>query len=257
MRLSIIQSSLVWENPDANRRQFATKIAPLRGQTDLVVLPEMFTSGFSMNTEALAEEMTGPTVTWLREQAALLNSAVTGSFICRDGGACYNRLVWAYPDGRVASYDKRHLFGLAGETAYYTAGHTRLTVEWLGWRICPLVCYDLRFPVWSRNKATVDYDLLLYVANWPARRAHHWRGLLTARAIENQAYVAGVNIVGTDGAGLEYSGDSAVIDYAGLQLVQISGQEGIFTAKLSMDALEQYRQQLPFLGDADVFELHI
>jgi omega-amidase len=247
MRLTILQTSLHWENADANRNLLAEKLAPLHGATDLVVLPEMFTTGFSMNAAALAEPMDGPTVDWLQRQAAQLGAAVTGSFICRENGVCYNRLVWVFPDGRVQTYDKHHLFALAGEDRHYGAGARQLDVEWQGWNIRPLICYDLRFPEWARNHGAA-YDVLIYVANWPARRAHHWRALLAARAIENQCYVAGVNIVGTDGAGLDYTGDSSLIDYAGNVLCQLSGQEGWFTGVLSYEALAAYRRQLPFLA---------
>ncbi len=258
MRVTVIQSNLHWENPGANRAIFAEKLAPLAGHTDLVILPEMFTTGFSMNASMLAEPMDGPTVQWLREQAARTAAAVTGSFICREAGNFYNRLVFMRPDGQLDIYNKRHLFGLAKEHETYTPGNARRIVEWQGWKICLLVCYDLRFPVWSRNLAageTGRYDLLLYVANWPERRGHHWRALLPARAIENQCYIAAVNIVGKDGNGHEYSGDSAIIDFSGRKICQISGQEGLFTAKLSLEELQQFRRQLPFLEDADSFQL--
>ena len=277
MRVSLVQTTLHWENPVANREMLGRTLAALRGHTDLVVLPEMFTTGFTMNAAALAEPMDGPTVEWLRTLARDLDAAVTGSFICLPTEASakediststdatadtyFNRLVWMYPDGRCEVYDKRHLFGLAGENLSYTAGKKRLVVEWLGWRICPLICYDLRFPVWSRNRASganpekkSAYDLLIFVANWPERRSHHWRSLLVARAIENQAFTIGVNVVGKDGNGYEYLGDSALIDFAGQPVVQISRQEGVFTAKLSMEDLSNYRQQLPFLSDSDYFE---
>lgn len=276
MRLTIVQSELAWENAAANRNMFARKIAPLAGQTDLVVLPEMFTTGFSMNASALAEPMDGPTVQWMGEQAAKTGAAVTGSFICTENRQYFNRLVFMRPDGTYDLYDKRHLFTLAGEHEFYTPGNKQIVADWMGWRIRPLVCYDLRFPVWSRNAAPHDSgnlpsgttdsgasgqaktgsaDLYLYVANWPGRRAHHWRTLLAARAIENQAFVAGVNIVGKDGNGYEYVGDSAIIDFSGQPFVQISGQEGAHTTELSLDSLRQYRQQLPFLQDGDVFQL--
>jgi omega-amidase len=262
MRLSILQTKLSWENPSANREMFSQKLAPLRGHTDIIVLPEMFTTGFSMNAAALAEPMEGPTVQWLETTAKNLGAAVVGSFICVENGRFYNRLVFMRPDGNFDFYDKKHLFTLAGEQAHFSPGKKRLTLEWKGWRICPLICYDLRFPVWSRNTPgslanglQPLYDLLIYVANWPARRAHHWRGLLNARAIENQAFVAGVNICGSDGNGLEYTGDSAVIDFSGQPLAQISGGEGLFTAELSLEDLGHYRQQLPFLQDADAFAL--
>ena len=267
MRLTILQTALSWENADDNRAMFSRKLTPLRGQTDLVLLPEMFTTGFFMNAKTLAEPMDGPTVRWLREQAAATGAALAGSFICRENDRHFNRLVFMRPDGTFEYYDKRHLFTLAGEHEHYTAGNKQLVAEWRGWRIRPLVCYDLRFPVWSRNAATsplsaeeepaagATYDLLLYVANWPARRGHHWRSLLAARAIENQAFVAGVNIVGKDGNGHEYTGDSAVIDFSGQQIVGISGKEGVFTTELLMEDLQQYRRQLPFLEDADIFQL--
>jgi len=262
MRISIVQSALSWENPAANRAMFSEKIAGLRGKTDLVVLPEMFTTGFSMNTALLAEPMDGPTMLWLQNEASVLGAAIVGSFICADGGKYHNRLVFMRPDGRFEVYDKKHLFSLAGEQEHFAPGKKRVTVEWMGWRICPLICYDLRFPAWSRNSpgSFVSgleplYDLLIYVANWPSRRAHHWRSLLTARAIENQAFVAGANIVGTDGTGLEYEGDSAVIDFGGAPYFQISGREDVLTTELSLDNLQQYRRQLPFLQDADVFQL--
>jgi len=263
MRVSIVQSTLAWENPDQNRVDFAQKLAPLAGQTDLVVLPEMFTTGFSMQAGKLAETMDGPTMQWLAAQASALDAAVTGSFICSEEGHYFNRLIFMRPDGSFHTYDKKHLFGLAGEHERYKAGKKRLTTEWKGWRICPLVCYDLRFPAWSRNTigglATgfqQHYDLLLYVANWPARRAHHWSTLLAARAIENQAFTIGVNMIGTDGNGLDYSGDSTIIDFGGEVICQISGQEDVVTAELSLANQQHYRQQLPFLQDADIFTLH-
>lgn len=256
MRLTIVQTALHWEDAGANRAAFSKKLAPLTGQTDLIVLPEMFTTGFSMNASALAEPMDGPTVTWMREQAERLGAAITGSFICREDDRFHNRLVFMRPGGQADVYDKRHLFTLADEHKTYTPGQERIIIEWKGWRICPLVCYDLRFPVWSRNSnGDAAYDLLLYVANWPSRRSHHWRALLPARAIENQCYVAGVNITGTDGTGLEYTGDSAIVDYSGQILGQISRQEAHFTAELLLEDSRQFRQQLPFLSDADSFKL--
>ena len=263
MRVSIVQSTLVWENPDQNRDHFDQKLASLAGLTDLVVLPEMFSTGFSMQAEKLAEPMDGPNMRWLAEQARTLQAAVTGSFICSEAGQFFNRLIFMRPDGSFDTYDKKHLFTLAGEHEHYTPGKMRLTTEWKGWRICPLICYDLRFPAWSRNHVddslTHDrqpYDLLLYVANWPIRRAHHWRTLLAARAIENQSFTIGVNIFGTDGNGLEYSGDSTVIDFGGQVICQISGQEDVTTTELSLADQQHYRQQLPFLQDADFFSLH-
>ena len=255
MRITLVQSALFWQNAEANRQQFSEKLSGLQGETDLVILPEMFTTGFSMDVAGLAEPMDGPSVQWMKATAAALDAALTGSFICAENDRFYNRLVFCYPDGRLEFYDKKHLFGLAGEHEYFASHNKKLVLEWKGFRICPLICYDLRFPVWSRNVLSQPYDLLLYVASWPVRRSHHWRSLLVARAIENQSFVAGVNRVGSDGTGLEYSGDSALIDFSGQQLVQVSGQETLVTSSISLQQLQQYREQLPFLADADPFEL--
>jgi omega-amidase len=262
MRISIVQSELHWEDPAANRNMFTAKLSVLRHATDLVVLPEMFSTGFTNHVEPLAEPMEGPTMKWLYDTAQNLDAAVTGSFICEVEGNYYNRLIFMRPDGQFEFYDKKHLFSLSGENEYFMSGRKRITVTWRGWQICPMICYDLRFPAWSRNTAgnfvsghKPYYDLLLFVANWPNKRAHHWKTLLAARAIENQAFVVGVNIVGTDGNGFEYSGDSTVIDYAGHSRVQISdGHADIVTIELSLQDLQGYRKQLPFLADADVFE---
>lgn len=253
MRIALVQTELAWEQPAQNRRQLAEKLTALIGQADLILLPEMFTTGFSMNAAALAEPMDGPTAVWMTQQADRTGAALVGSFICREHEHFYNRLLWVFPDGRMEYYDKRHLFALAGEDQVYTAGNKKLIINWAGFRVLPLVCYDLRFPVWSRYTPEAAYDLLLYVANWPSRRSQHWKSLLPARAIENQSFVAALNIVGQDGAGLEYQGDSAVIDFSGHPIVQISGQESVVVAKLSLDSLQRYRQQLPFLSDADAF----
>jgi omega-amidase len=254
MRISLIQSALTWESPDANRQHFEKVLTPLLGKTDLVVLPEMFTTGFSMNAETLGEPMNGITVAWMRGQAHRLGAAVAGSFICREGDRYYNRFIFMRPDFRHICYDKRHLFSLAGEDRHFTPGHEQVIVSWGGFRIRLMVCYDLRFPVWSRG---ADADLLLYVANWPERRGLHWRTLLQARAIENQAYVAGVNIVGTDGNGLDYAGDSQIIDPSGRILAQLSYCESVVSADLSLEQLQAYRQQLPFLSDSDHFQLNL
>jgi len=251
MRVTLVQTALVWENPDANRQQLAEKLRPLSGQTDLVLLPEMFTTGFSMHAAALAETMNGSTVHWMQEQAAYLNAAVCGSFICKAQNAFYNRLLFVQPDGTCYIYNKKHLFKLAGEHEHYTPGEETIHIDWHGWRIRPQVCYDLRFPEWSRNDPQSPYDLLVYVANWPEKRAHHWRSLLTARAIENQAYVAGLNIVGTDGNGHAYVGDSTVVDFNGQNLLCVHGQEMVATTTLHKVPLAEYRTKLPFLTDFD------
>ena len=234
---------------------FSERLSGLAGRTDLVILPEMFTTGFSMAAPTLAEGMDGAAMQWLREKAAELGAVVTGSFIAKENGHFFNRLVWMQPDGNFSFYDKRHLFTLAGEQHTYTPGDKMLTINLKSWKICPLICYDLRFPVWSRN--TEGYDLLIYVANWPEARSHHWKQLLIARAIENQAYVAGVNRSGTDGNGFNYSGDTSVIDFSGKTLYQVTGREEVSTLELSRGQLSDYRKKLPFLADRDEFEIFI
>jgi len=254
LRITTVQSSLHWENIDANLERFSEKLAGLQNQTDLVVLPEMFTTGFSMNAQQLAETMDGKTMQWMASKAAETGAVITGSFIAREKGAFYNRLIWMRPDGTFDTYDKRHLFRLAKEDDFYKAGKKRLVTTWKGWKICPLICYDLRFPVWSRN--TEAYDLLIYVANFPERRSKAWKNLLLARAIENQAFTVGVNRVGTDGKDIFYSGDTSVIDYAGHILYRASQVEAVFSTKISLSDLKTFRKRLAFLADSDDFELH-
>lgn len=253
LRVTLVQCELAWHDPDANRHRLARHFRGLAGHTDLIMLPEMFSTGFSMDATALAEDMDGPTVGWMREEAAAMGAAITGSLIIRDGGNHYNRLVWARPDGSLAHYDKRHLFRMAAEHEHFGAGRSRLIVELKGWRVCPMVCYDLRFPVWSRSRG--DYDLLLYVANWPARRAHAWSALLRARAIENLSYVAGVNRIGKDGNGATYAGDSVALDFLGQALSSEGGGDRVETAVLDMESLRSYRTCFPAHLDADEFEL--
>ena len=250
LRVSLIQTDLVWNDPTANRARFTTKLAALAGRTDLVILPEMFTTGFSMDVAERAEAHPGPTLTWLREQSASLDAAVVGSVMVRDGADYRNRLYWAEPGGRALHYDKKFLFKTAGEHEHYTPGTETLTVAYRGWKIRPLVCYDLRFPEWSRNDPADPYDLLLYVASWPAPRAYDWRTLLAARAIENQAYVAAVNRVGEDGAGLRYRGDSTIIDPGPRsRLVSLAEAPATVTVLLELDGLRALRRRLPFLAD--------
>ena len=232
---------------------FTGMLEPLAGQTDLVILPEMFTTGFSMNASALAEGMNGRTMYWLKAQAQKLDAVVTASFIALEKDRYFNRLVWMKPDGSYECYDKRHLFTLAGEQEVYQPGQKRLVTTWRGWKICPLICYDLRFPVWSRNNE--NFDLLIYTANWPERRNFHWKQLLIARAIENQCFVAGVNRVGKDGLDFSYTGDTAVIDFSGKTHYQLSDTEGVFTLVLSLEDLQSYRKNLQFLADQDKFEI--
>lgn len=256
--VSLVQTDLHWHDPEANRASLAGQLADALagpGRTDLVVLPEMFTTGFSMEAAAQAEPGEGRTLAWLREQAARYDAVVTGSVLLTEGGRYYNRLLWVRPDGSYSAYNKRHLFRLAGEHEVYTAGTARLLEEWRGWRILPLVCYDLRFPVWSRNTPAAPYDLLLYVANWPHARRNAWNVLLQARAIENLAYVAGVNRIGADGLGQPYSGSSALLDMRGDYLAQAGGLPTVLTRRLRRHPLLELRQQLPALLDADEFEL--
>ena len=266
LRISLAQGNTRWHDPAGNRDYYGALIAPLRGATDLVLLPETFTSGFSNDAIDSAETMDGPTVAWIREQARVLDAAVCGSVQLRAPDASgamrvYNRLLWATPDGALAHYDKRHLFRYAGEHERYAAGRERLVVEWKAWRINPLVCYDLRFPVFARNRHDVeragqpDFDLQVYVANWPAARAYPWQTLLRARAIENLCFVAGLNRVGTDGNGLAYAGDSAVIDFLGQPLVEAHGTEGVTTATLVVADLAAHRARFPAMLDGDRFRL--
>ncbi|TWT23587.1 amidohydrolase [Luteimonas marina] len=261
LRISLVQGATLWHDPAGNRDYYGDLVAPLRGITDVVLLPETFTSGFSNDAIGSAETMDGATVEWMRTQAQALDAAVCGSVQLRVGDGVFNRLLWATPDGGLRHYDKRHLFRYAREHERYAAGRERLTVEWKGWRICPLVCYDLRFPVYSRNRFDVerpgalDYDLLLYVANWPAARAYPWKTLLRARAIENLCYVAGLNRVGSDGNGLHYAGDSAVIDFLGHPVSECSDEEVVVTTTLQADELAAHRARFPAMLDGDAFEL--
>ena len=264
LRVSLIQGATRWHDPSGNRDYYAKLLAPLRGQTDLCLLPETFTSGFSNEAIHNAETMEGPTLDWIRAQAKSLDAAVTGSVQLRvdegDSKKVYNRLLFATPDGNVRHYDKRHLFRYAGEHERYAGGNNRLIVEWKGWRIFPLVCYDLRFPIWSRNRVDAstkkfDYDLILFVANWPSARSYAWQTLLRARAIENLSYCAGLNRVGTDGNNLQYSGDSAVLDFLGQPMIELGAQEQVATATLAYDALTAHRERFPAWMDADEFRL--
>ena len=261
LRVSLVQGATRWHDPAGNREYYGDLIASLHGLTDVVLLPETFTSGFSNDAIGDAETMDGPTVAWIRAQAKRLDAVVCGSAQLRDGGDVFNRLLWATPDGGLQWYDKRHLFRYAKEHERYAAGRERLTVEWKGWRICPLVCYDLRFPVFSRNRYDVeragglDYDLLLYVANWPSARAYPWKTLLRARAIENLCYVAGLNRVGSDGNGLHYSGDSAVIDFLGHPVSECTDEEVVVTTTLQASELAAHRARFPAMLDGDAFEL--
>ena len=256
--VSLVQTDLHWHEPAANRAALQEQLAAALhgpGLTDLIVLPEMFTTGFSMDAVAQAEPSDGPTLAWLREQAARYDAVVTGSVMVSEAGHYYNRLLWVRPDGSYSAYNKRHLFRMAGEHQVYTAGTEHLIEEWRGWRIQPLVCYDLRFPVWSRNPADEPFDLLLYVASWPHARIQAWKVLLQARAIENLVYTVGVNRIGTDGLGVEYSGHTMLIDPRGDYLAQAGSMPTILTRRLMRHPLREIREQLSALSDADVFEL--
>lgn len=254
LRVTLVQHPLAWEDPDDNRRQFEELLGAHRPQTDLVLLPEMFTTGFSMNALANAEEPDGPTSEWMQRMAAEHDCAIAGSVAIGDADGVFNRLLFATPE-RIEFYDKRHLFRMAGEHKRYAIGQERVLLEWRGWRIKPEVCYDLRFPVFSRNRG--DYDLLFYVANWPAPRAHHWRSLLMARAIENLACVVGVNRIGSDANGRDYQGDSLAIDANGVLLADLQNRDTLETVSFSGEALGKYREGFPAYLDADEFGLQL
>lgn len=255
MNITLIQSQLHWEDPIANRKMFDEKIRAIGTATDLIILPEMFTTGFTMSAESLAEEAgNSDTLSWMKQWAAHCNCAITGSVIIKDDGMFFNRLFFVQADGTVHAYDKKHTFTLAGEHKVYTAGTQRIVIDYKGWKICPLICYDLRFPVWARN--TVAYDVLLYVANWPDKRVSAWDALLKARAIENMSYCVGVNRVGFDGNDHLYTGHSAVYDVLGEQISNEDFEnESIETLTLSKTHILKNREHLQFLRDRDSFSL--
>lgn len=252
---ALVQCPLRWHDAAANREAIERRLDALGSPVDLVVLPEMFTTGFTMKPGEVAEPPGGATERWLQALSRRLNAAVTGSHVCIDAGHHYNRLLWVMPDGAVTHYDKRHLFRMAGEHEQYAAGRRPRTVEWRGLRFALQVCYDLRFPVWSRRRPGFDYDALVYVANWPAPRRTAWRALLVARAIENQACVLGVNRIGEDAQGLAYAGDSLAVDPRGDLLVDAGDRDGVFLATLDAAALHQFRDRFPAHLDADRFTL--
>lgn len=256
LKIAFIQANLEWEDIDANLNMFSEKISEIGAENDLIILPEMFSTGFSMNAENLAEETHGKTLSWMQDHAKSLDAAITGSVIIQEDTNYYNRLFFVFPDGNYKIYDKRHTFTLAKEDLTYTAGTERLIVVYKGWKICPLVCYDLRFPVWARN--TEDYDLLLYVANWPEKRVNAWDALLKARAIENMSYCIGLNRTGEDGDGYVYNGHSAAYDMLGKELTPLNRSEE-FTAEITIDKndLQEIREKLKFLQDRDKFSLNL
>jgi predicted amidohydrolase len=244
LRLTMVQTDIIWENPVANRNHLTSLVEPLRGTTDLIVLPEMFTTGFTLNGQNLAESMDGDTVEWMAQCSADLGAVLAGSIIVREKTSLYNRLLWVSPEGSILSYDKRHLFRYARENDIYSAGTEKKIFEVNGWKVRPFICYDLRFPSWSAN-VNKEYDLGFYVANWPKARVQHWNALLVARAIENQAYIAGVNRVGRDGNDLRYSGNTALFDPQGGAIRQCGAGPEIVTSILSYEALEEYRTRFP------------
>lgn len=252
LKVTIVQPDMYWEDKQANLAQYEQYLSSVGEKMEVVVLPEMFSTGFSMAPERLAETMDGSTAQWMKNMARKHTCILTGSLIIEEDGKYYNRLLWVQPDGKMAHYDKRHLFGYAHEDEHYHAGDKRLIVSVKGIRICPMVCYDLRFPVWARNR-NEDYDVLLYVANWPERRSLAWKTLLHARAIENQSYVIGVNRVGEDGNNIVYSGDSSVFGPLGEVVWQHSGSAICHTINIHKEVVAQARQQFPFLKDADKF----
>lgn len=254
IKILMIQLDLTWEDPNKNLQRFSEEIKNTREPIDLIILPEMFTTGFSMNAASLAEETHGRAVTWMKETAREFNSAITGSLIIKENGKFFNRLFFVYPNGDFETYDKRHTFTLANEDKTYTAGTEKLIVEYEGWRICPLICYDLRFPVWARN--TENYDVLIYVANWPETRIHAWDILLQSRAIENMSYCLGVNRTGNDGNAYKYNGHTAAYDCLGESLFE-NNKEKEFTKIVTLEKshLTDTRDKLKFLQDRDSFSL--
>ncbi len=261
LRVTLIQASTVWHDTAANQALYGQLCLSVKGQTDLIVLPETFLSGFSNDVAANALSMQSASIEWLRTTAHACDAVVTGSIVISDGEKAFNRLIWMRPDGTHAYYDKRHLFRMAGEHERFGMGQTRLVVELQGWRICPMVCYDLRFPVFARNRfadakpENRDYDALIFVANWPSARSYAWKTLLRARAIENLSYCVGVNRTGTDGNNLNYSGDSVVLDFLGQPIVECGAQPQVVTTTLSWTALQEHRSRFPAYLDADEFEL--
>jgi omega-amidase len=260
LKVTLVQTQLYWEDIAANLRMFDEKIDSIKERTEVVVLPEMFSTGFSMKPETLAETMDGSAVQWMKKKAAEKNIILTGSLIIEENGHYLNRLIWMQPNGVMGTYDKRHLFGYAGEHEHYQAGDKRLIAQVKGWKVCLTVCYDLRFPVWSRNVISPEtgeptYDLLINVANWPERRATAWKTLIQARAIENQCYAIGVNRVGKDGNDIYHSGDTSLIDPLGEIVYRKTHDEDVFTTTLERARLDEIRKNIPFLKDADKFQV--
>ena len=255
LNVAVIQAHLAWENPAQNKKQFESLFKTIDQGIDVIFLPEMFTTGFTMSPKNVAETMDGSTVNWMQEWSQKLNAAIGGSLIIKDGNCFYNRFVFVTPDGTLRTYDKRHRFMMAGEGESYTAGSQQVIIHYKGWKILPQICYDLRFPVFSRN--TQDYDIVVYVANWPKTRIAAWDTLLKARAIENMSYSIGVNRIGADGNNLEYIGHSGVYDLLGNTVAFGNENEGVITAILSKEIITSTRSQLPFLNDRDHFNIKL
>lgn len=251
LRISLVQTDLYWENPVANLAMLEEKISGMNGQTDLIVLPEMFNTGFSTD---LTEPMNFTTHKWMKQMAAQTNATIAGSAGISENSRNVNRLMWVGPSGSFEYYDKRHLFGYGGENQTFSPGNKKIITDIHGFKICPLICYDLRFPVWSRN-INNQFDVLIYIASWPDARIEAWKTLLRARAIENQCYVVGVNRIGKDGKGLNYNGQSALIDFQGKTLHAFDDQEGIATIEIEKVPLNEFRNRFPFYEDADAFKI--
>ena len=257
LRVTLVQTAIYWHSIEANLAMLEEKLWQTEEPTDLIVLPEMFNTGFTNAVATQAEPMNGRTFRWMKQMAGQTQAVLIGSYIVREQGSFYNRLLWMEPDGSFAYYDKRHLFRMSGEHTVFSPGTNLLIKSWRGWRVCPLICYDLRFPVWSRNRVSdadkLSYDLLVYVANWPAARSKAWLTLLQGRAIENVSYVVGANRVGEDGNQVVYNGHSAVIDFRGDVLFDEADKEMITASTLSMSALQKFREEFPVHQDADAF----
>jgi len=255
MKITLVQSDIAWENKKANFNNYEILLEKMEGKTDIIVLPEMFNTGFSMNSAMMAEDMKGETLGWMRKLSERGNFGMIGSFIVSENAKFFNRLVFMKPDGTFSFYDKGHLFRMEKENRFYTRGHKTVIDSFRGWRFSLQICYDLRFPVWSRIKNN-NYDILVYIANWPASRRTVWNTLLRARAIENQSYVVGVNRIGKDGNDIDYCGDSVILDPKGVSIAETEqNREEVLTAEISLDYLETFRKKFPVWKDADDFEL--
>jgi omega-amidase len=256
INVTTIQTNLYWQDIDKNLAHFDEKVNAIKEHTDIIVLPEMFTTGFTMNPKVFAEEHGGKGLQWMQLKSKEKNCVLVGSISIKDGEKFYNRLYWVMPDGTYQFYDKHHLFQMGKEDLHYAAGTTKLVIEYKGWNICPLICYDLRFPVWSRNRKDSRYDILIYVANWPEVRSYPWKQLLIARAIENQAYVVGVNRIGQDGNEIAHSGDSCIINPRGEIISKTKAHEDVSeTVSLSFTYLEEFRKVFPVMLDGDDFNV--